>query len=245
MERFKPAKNILFVTGTDTGVGKTVFTGMLLHHLRSLRCRARAMKPFCSGSHDDVDILRQLQDNELSADQINPYYFPDPVAPIASRGKKNQKITASTVANKIRAVARNCDVLLVEGCGGLKVPITDHLFLIDVIAELKCPVILVGANKLGVLNHVLLSVEALKTRGLRKITIALMGQGSVDASTKTNPKILSDLLKPLPVFSIEFLGKELDSADGIKRNSHTVRKLWAKAGLSMPRLSGGRSTVSE
>ena len=74
----------IFITGTDTGVGKTVLTGLLLHHLREKGVRALAMKPFCSGSRRDVKLLKALQNSELTDDEINPYYFKEAVAPLVA-----------------------------------------------------------------------------------------------------------------------------------------------------------------
>jgi dethiobiotin synthetase len=93
---------IIFITGTDTGVGKTVFTGLLLHHFRTSGCHALAMKPFCSGNRADVNLLKSLQDGELTVDEINPYYFLEPVAPLVSTRKYNRVIRLSEVLQHIK-----------------------------------------------------------------------------------------------------------------------------------------------
>src|SRR6185312_6066960 len=87
--RERPGK-IVFITGTDTGVGKTIFTGLLVRHLREHGVHALAMKPFCSGGRGDVKLLRAMQDAELTENEINPFYFPKPVAPLvdARRSKR-------------------------------------------------------------------------------------------------------------------------------------------------------------
>src|ERR1700722_15876817 len=118
-----PSAKIIFVTGTDTGVGKTLLTALLLHHLRARGCRALAMKPFCSGGRADVRLLQSLQPGELSDAEMNPFYFKQPIAPLAASLGKRKKIPLNLVVEKIRAVARKCDVLLVEGSGGLLVPL--------------------------------------------------------------------------------------------------------------------------
>src|SRR5258705_9807549 len=87
----RPGK-IIFVTGTDTGVGKTLLTGLLLHHLRTEGCHALAMKPFCSGGRGDVEFLHALQDGELSEREINPFYFHEPVAPLLAARKNARAI---------------------------------------------------------------------------------------------------------------------------------------------------------
>src|SRR5215471_13308077 len=69
---------LIFITGTDTGVGKTVLSAMLLSHLRAGGCHALGLKPFCSGARADVDLLRAVQARELTREEINPFYFPEP-----------------------------------------------------------------------------------------------------------------------------------------------------------------------
>src|SRR4051794_429843 len=102
----KPRRGrILFVTGTDTGVGKTVFTGLLLHHLRTTGRHALAMKPFCSGGRADVKLLRALQDAELSEDEINPFYFPEPVAPLVSLRQRHRTVPLAEVVRRIKEIA--------------------------------------------------------------------------------------------------------------------------------------------
>src|SRR5581483_3100804 len=86
------AGRILFITGTDTGVGKTLLTAMLLHHLRVAGRRTLAMKPFCSGGRDDVELLHALQDGELTADEINPFYFSEPTAPLVALRRRHRDI---------------------------------------------------------------------------------------------------------------------------------------------------------
>src|SRR6266700_3692182 len=96
---------IIFITGTDTGVGKTVLTGLLLCHLRQNGCHALAMKPFCCGSRADVGLLHRLQDGELAPDEINPFYFPEPLAPFVAGRKQRRSIRLQTVLDGIRRLA--------------------------------------------------------------------------------------------------------------------------------------------
>src|SRR5271157_6042865 len=133
---------IIFITGTDTGVGKTVVTALLLRHLRRAGCNALAMKPFCSGSRADARLLRRLQNNLLTLDEINPFFFKQPVAPAAAGGRR-KAIPLDTVLRKIGAVGRRCDVLLVEGIGGLLVPLGKNYTVADLISRLHCPILIV------------------------------------------------------------------------------------------------------
>src|SRR5258708_5061536 len=96
---------LLFITGTDTGVGKTVLTGLLLSHLRQHGCRVLAAKPFCSGDRSDARLLRALQDDELELDEINPYYFPEPLAPLVAARIHRRSIKARDVLSHIHKLA--------------------------------------------------------------------------------------------------------------------------------------------
>ena len=110
---------IVFITGTDTGVGKTVLTALLLQHLRSKNIKALAMKPFCTGDRGDVELLQSLQPGILTDTEANPYFFEPPVAPFVASQQIGQKIELSEVIEKISCVRNKCDVLLVEGATGI------------------------------------------------------------------------------------------------------------------------------
>src|SRR4051812_49414340 len=116
---------IVFITGTDTGVGKTVVTALLLRHLRESGVKALAMKPFCSGGRSDAELLAALQEGEVSLDEVNPFYFSKPLAPwVAVKYEKGRKqVPLKTVLTKIFELKNRCEVLLIEGSGGLLVPL--------------------------------------------------------------------------------------------------------------------------
>lgn len=214
----------IFITGTDTGVGKTVLAGLLLQHLRQSGCRAAAMKPFCSGNRADAELLHGLQDGELSLEEINPYYFPDAVAPLVAARKRRRRIPLRDVLarvqrlrSKIEAPGPSC--LLIEGAGGLLAPLGEGYSALDVIARLRCETIIVARNALGTLNHTGLTVQALRIGGFPgsrraqtprrrplALKVVLMNVGKVDSSSSSNFRILSELLAPMPVISVPFLG---------------------------------------
>jgi dethiobiotin synthetase len=198
------AARMIFITGTDTGVGKTVFTGLLLTHLRSKGFHALAMKPFCSGGLDDVEMLSVLQDRELTARQINPYYFPEPVAPLVAARNRRRIIKIDAVLQWIRTISERCEWLLVEGAGGLLTPLGEKFSAREIIVELKCRVVCVAANRLGTINHTLLTVKATQPAVKERLTVALMGVQDRDASVIENARILSELTAPGKVFEIPY-----------------------------------------
>jgi dethiobiotin synthetase len=222
-------KKIIFVTGTDTGVGKTLLTATLLYRLRENSVRALAIKPFCSGSLADVRLLQSLQSGELSDAEANPFYFPQPVAPlVASAHRKN--IPLSDVLERIHAVAQKCDRLIIEGSGGLLVPLGKGYTVADLIAQLDCQVIVAARNRLGTINHTLLTIRALKShcRKLSKVSIVLMSSKNPDLSSKTNQKTLQSLVKPIKVLSFPFLGANACTPKSVKKNNAKLMKIVAK-----------------
>ena len=222
-----PAKKIIFVTGTDTGVGKTVLTALLLRHLRETGCHALAMKPFCSGSRGDAQLLCELQENLLTLDEINPFYFTDPVAPLASRGgPKNIRIDA--VLAKIDAIFCRCDVLLVEGIGGLMVPLAKNLSVLDLIQRLGCPVVLVSADKLGTLNHTLMSIKCLQDVGAKMVKVAMMEAPKPEFSSRSNAKIIKKMAPKTPIFRVPNLHFQTPTAAKIKKYAKYLKKTLAR-----------------
>ena len=224
----KGLARLVFVTGTDTGVGKTLVTALLLHHLRQRGCHALAMKPFCSGGTKDVDLLHRLQQGELSRREINPFYFAEPVAPLVAARRRRRRISAGDVLRRIRAVQRRCGCLLIEGAGGLMAPLGEKFLVADLIAALDCNVVIVARNKLGTINHVLLTAEALARCGLSRIKIALLECKRRDLAARTNAKVLAEWLSPMEVVGLPFLGARANTASAVKRNCKKIKKSLAQ-----------------
>jgi dethiobiotin synthetase len=218
---------ILFVTGTDTGVGKTVLTAMLLDFLRQGGANALAMKPFCSGSRADARLLHRLQRECLTLDEVNPFYFDRPLAPAAAIGPGQPRISLPTALKHIRCLASRCDLLLVEGAGGLLAPLGEGYTLRDLIRRLHGEVMVVCANRLGVINHVALTTYALQAVGIKEFTVAMMGVKKPDLSAKSNPRMIRQLLPSIPVFCLPYLGKRASTAAAVKINVKYLKKTLA------------------
>jgi dethiobiotin synthetase len=219
----RPGK-LVFITGTDTGVGKTVFTALMLDYLRSKGVRANAMKPFCSGGRGDAELLWKLQDREISIDTVNPFFFDQPVAPGIAAGKKQMRITKEKVLGEIRSLSARAELLLVEGAGGIFVPAGSGFMVVDLIQELGCPVVVVAKNCLGTINHTLLTVEALRNRGLRKIFVVLMGQKTEDESVCANEREIAKRLGNKGVYAIPFLGGRCVTGKKIETTKKSFKK---------------------
>jgi dethiobiotin synthetase len=224
----KCSENVIFITGTGTGVGKTLLAGLLLFHLRQSGCHALAMKPFCCGSTSDIRLLHALQDGELRPGEINPFYFSEPVAPLVAARMHRRRIELEDVIQRIREVAARCERLIVEGCGGLLVPLGGHYTLADLIARLNGSVIVVSQNRLGTINHTLLTVEALRRIGMTGIRVALMDGKSADFSSRSNQQVLSELICPVNVLRMKYLGVNAWHAGAVKENCRKVKKTLAQ-----------------
>lgn len=173
-ERRKPARG-LFVAGTDTGVGKTVAACALLRGFAALGLRAAAMKPVAAGAvlrrdgwhNEDVALLRAAANVDAPAAAVNPYCFAPAIAPHIAAAEAGVAIRLPVIAARYAQLARAADVVVVEGVGGLLVPLGPRSCAADIPRRLGLPVVLVVGLRLGCLNHALLTVEALRVRGLR------------------------------------------------------------------------------
>ena len=156
-----------FVTGTDTDVGKTIVSAWLV-----ARLGACYWKPVQAGNHPETDsaIVRRL--TGVPPDRILPeaYVLPEPIAPHEAARR------AGITIDMERLVPPPCDrPLVVEGAGGLMVPLTDRAYVIDLATELHLPIILVTRSTLGTINHTLLSLEAIRRRGLTLAGVVVNG----------------------------------------------------------------------
>ena len=217
-----------FITGTGTGSGKTIFTALLLDHLRAQGEIAIAIKPICTGPRDDVRLLQSLQPGALSDDEMNPFHYQKPVAPlVASRGhlKKEHIVSA------IRQREGECDRLLVEGAGGLRVPLAPDVTWDDVVKILKCGVILAAPNRLGVLNHVNLTLDRLKTIGAKQVFVVISDcnpPSRLDASAASNKRILAGFWPNTTFLRLPYLGSNLGTLEKIRAAQKKTKKTLAR-----------------
>lgn len=161
----------LFVTGTDTGVGKTRVAVALIHALRAQGLRVAAMKPVSAGSapgelNEDVVALLQAANVTAELRDVNPYAFAEPVAPHIAAQQAGVIIDLESIAAAYSRLAAAADVVVVEGAGGWRVPLNAHQDMADLAQRLGLPVVLVVGLRLGCLNHALLTAESIAFRQL-------------------------------------------------------------------------------
>lgn len=219
---------VLFVTGTDTGAGKTLLTASLLDYLRGTGIRALAMKPFCSGGTADVEFLSAIQDDELPRELLNPFYFKEPIAPLIAARKQRRRIELVEVVERIHEVESRCDCLLIEGSGGLLVPLGEGYSVLDLIEKLGCTVVVAARNRLGVINHALMTIKHIQSIGIKDITLVLMGCNRSDISAQTNKMALAELLESAGVYALPFLGVGSSRPGAVKNNRKKTKKILAQ-----------------
>ncbi len=182
-----------FVTGTDTEVGKTHLTRLMVASLRAEGRDAYGFKPVSAGDRDDGRILAEVSGN-LPIDEVNPLHFSSAVAPHVAALLENKSIDPALIVDACRKFSEGKDIVLFEGAGGWEVPITESYFISDLAKDLGFPVILVAANRLGALNHILLTLAAIKAKGLTCAGIILNQLGDeMDTPMITNKGILASL----------------------------------------------------
>ena len=159
-----------FVTGTDTGVGKTLVSCALLHALRKRHAAVAGMKPVSAGvsddGSDDVIQLRAAGNLQVGAELDNPYALPEPLSPHIAARRAGVAIDIDLVVARYRRLAALADAVVVEGAGGFCVPLSDTQSGADLAQALALPIVLVVGLRLGCLNHALLTLEAIRSRGL-------------------------------------------------------------------------------
>ena len=191
----------LAITGTDTGVGKTTVAVGLLSVLRRQGFRVAGMKPIETGvmrgqPTSDAMRLWDAAGQRDSLRDVSPFVFEDPVAPFVAAGAGGELIDVGTLDAAFARLSRHCQVVVVEGAGGILCPIHSDLFMLDLFARWRLDVIVVSPNRLGTINHTLLTVRAAEAANLRVRGIVLNdlpGEES-DRSTQSNAQVLESLI---------------------------------------------------
>ena len=197
-----------FITGTDTGVGKTYFTSWLVRAWRAQGRKAAGLKPVCTGDRADAEILHEASGGELSLDEINPHHFRAAAAPLVAARAENRSIDFKAENRRILSLKERFDFLAVEGVGGWRVPLGPGYEVRDWARDLGFPVVVVARGMLGTLNHTQLTVESIRAAGLICAGVVVNAGPGKDASPdfelvrRTNLDLLHDFLL-LPVFEFD------------------------------------------
>ena len=209
-------KRTFFITGTDTGVGKTVLTALLARFLRGRGLNVAALKPVCSGGREDALALHAALAGALTLDEINPWHFRAAIAPSLAAKLEKKSVKLATVLARIRATQKKSDATLIEGAGGLLSPLGENFDSRDLIAALRATPIIVAPNKLGAVNHVLLTLAALPKNLRARAKVVLMSPPKPDAATASNEKLLEQFLAREKIFTLPWFGKNFSTAEVLK-----------------------------
>lgn len=226
----------VFITGTDTGVGKTVVTAALCHCLGRRGLSVGVMKPVETGlasptsTASDAVHLKRASGSDAELSLIRPYWFRVPVAPLTAARLAKQPIVMGRIINAFEALSRQHALLLVEGVGGVHVPLSQSEDVLDLITQLNVPTIVVGRAQLGGINHARLTIEALTRRNISVLALVLnRTERSEQAAGPRQERSTVALLRELahvPVIGPLPYGKGLD-----QDWNEAVRRLSLTAGI--------------
>ena len=185
----------LFITGTDTDCGKTYITSLLIRALRAERVDAVGYKPICCGDRNDALELVDASDDMVTVEKVNPLWLKTPAAPHVAAMFENTPIDSRLLLKGRADLGAEHQVVVTEGVGGLLVPINGRSYGVAELAkDINDPVLLVVGNKLGALNHTLLTVEAMRSRGIEPAGLIFNNLvEELDTATITNKGIVEDM----------------------------------------------------
>ncbi len=201
----------LFITGTDTGVGKTVVSGIIISLLKTTGYSVGAMKPIETGclKRDDILIpsdgffLKNVSHMDESVNHVTPVALEKPLAPMVAAEIDGIDIDLQRIWKIFNKLKERYDVIVVEGVGGIMVPLKRDYFVLDMARDFGFPVIVVSRPTLGTINHTLLTVNYALEHGLdvRGVIINYSGPSQGDIAEETNPGVISEL-SPVPLLGV-------------------------------------------
>jgi len=240
MSRFSKG---IFVTGTDTGVGKTVVSAALAWALKQSGKRVAVMKPLQTGTDSaglmDIEFVQRVLGTDYPLDEVCPYRFPHPLAPLVASSLIGEKVDLERIRSAFHKLISNHDVVVVEGAGGLLVPITQDYLMSNLAFDLGMPILIATRPSLGTLNHTLLTVESAKARGLKVLGIVInQFPSNPGLAERTNPGLIVKMTGE-PILGVLPFDPEISVEEG------RIGKLRDIAGASFTSELGGSFLVGE
>jgi dethiobiotin synthetase len=230
--------NGVIITGTDTGVGKTVVCRCLAVYLQSLGLNVITQKWVQTGceSSDDVQLhsitplITTFPANKLAELRV-PYRLKYPASPHLAAALEGDQIDTAKLEAAYAELAKHFEMVIVEGSGGVLVPIAETIVLADVAAHLSLPTVVVVGNKLGCINHTLLTIEALRSRGLRIVGLVFNRvESACDETIFTDNVRITGLLGGVPVLGeLPYLAEPEDAADLFRPIGEAFYRKWRNA----------------
>jgi dethiobiotin synthetase len=206
----------IFITGTDTDVGKSLFTAGLTSLLRGKGLNCVAIKPVETGCKmnqgelepQDGIFLRHASGKILDLDDTTPFRFSMPAAPYRAAAMQGSRLRISDIVEHVRVIQNNHDLVIVEGAGGLLAQIEEKRTMVDLVTELGFPVFLVARTRLGTINHTLLSFEALERRNIDVLGVVLSKSQAEEGPEEVyTAGDIRRMVKETPVFELPFISE--------------------------------------
>ncbi|MEY4691268.1 MAG: dethiobiotin synthase [Verrucomicrobiota bacterium] len=204
-------RQFLAVTGTGTGVGKTVLSALLVRRCVRLGRGVRAFKPLCSGGRGDALALEAALGGSQALEIINPWQFAAPLSPSLAARLERRTVTLAQVADHLRRHSVAGELALVEGAGGLLSPLTVDGDNRDLILRLGALPLIVASNRLGVIHDVRAALGNLPPRLRNRAPVVLMAPAEADASTAHNARSLGEFLEPDRIVELPRVSEEVRS----------------------------------
>lgn len=194
----------IFVTATDTEVGKTYVSCKIAEALKNLSINVGVFKPVSTGDRNDARALIKSSSIKESEKKVTPIFFKNPMSPYGASLIENKTFNLKKVYSHFKYFLDKYNFTIIEGVGGVLVPLKKGFFVSDLIRNFKLPVIVVARHNLGTINHTLLTIEQLKKDNQKVLGIILNGhKNKDDVSTKTNASLIKTITK-LNVLSLGF-----------------------------------------
>lgn len=224
----------ILVTGTDTGVGKTVVAVLLCRHLCARGIRVAVVKPFCSGGREDALRLREAAGGRQVLDQVNPWFFRAPLAPLTAARAQKVRIELEQVVDHIRATARGADLCLVEAAGGLLSPLGDGYSARELIVRLRASPVVVCPNRLGAVNQTLLVLRALPASAACRAQVILVSEPEPDTAHRSTIALLRELAPAAGIHVIPWVRRPFGRGPIPERVRERFDELLARWGVAAP-----------
>jgi len=214
----------IFITGTDTGVGKTLVAGALAAAARCSGARVGVFKPCESGCRQqdgsllahDAAFLQRMAGSPAPIEHICPYRLQEPLAPAIAAEREGLNISTHYIEEIFRRLCQNCDTMIVEGAGGLLVPMAAGVLTLDIVRQLKLPVLVVARLSLGTINHTLLTIRQIQAAGLPLAGVVFsQTQPRQTTAEQTNPEVLQRYTDTPLLGCLPFLNTEQQSDPGM------------------------------
>jgi len=196
-----PRKAGLFITGTDTAVGKTLIAGAIARILTDKGIKVGVFKPIATGCKrtweghvsSDTDFLAYCANSNLSLSTITPIGYPTPAAPIVSAACNGPAIDFDRIAAAYKEICQNSDMIIVEGIGGVRVPLTPEFDVLDLAVEFALPVVIVARPNLGTINHTLMTIDCVRAAELKIAGVVINSYNATESTIAedTAPEVIA------------------------------------------------------